>query len=319
MNSNLFVIIIASAIFYGTPLFYAALGGIFTERSGVLNLGVEGTMLLGGVSGAWASQHVGGSAWFTVLISIVIGMVAGALTSALLAFLCVTLKTNQTVAGLAITIFAGAVGLSSYFANIWGVAKNPATRQIRRLDVLGLGDTPIIGPILFNQTILTYMSWILVVLATVYLFRTRFGLQLRAVGESPQTADAMGINVVKYRYMHTILGGSLAGIGGVFYSLAIVPTWVDGMTKGAGWIAIALVIFGFWRPSLTLLGAYLFGALQSLGSTLKARGVNISGDVLDALPFVMTIVVLVLVSSRFAHRKLGAPAALGLPYEREER
>ena len=319
MNSNILVIIIASAIFYGTPLFFAALGGIFTERSGVLNLGVEGTMLLGGVSGAWASQHVGGSAWFTVLMSIVIGMIAGGITSALLAFLCVTLKTNQTVAGLAITIFAGTVGLSSYFANIWGVSKNPVPRQIRRLDVFGLADTPIVGPIIFNQTILTYVSWVLVVLATVYLFRTRIGLQLRAVGESPQTADAMGINVVKYRYVHTILGGALAGIGGVFYSLAIVPTWVDGMTKGAGWIAIALVIFGFWRPSLTLLGAYLFGALQSLGSTLKARGVNISGDILDALPFVMTIVVLVLVSSRFAHRKLGAPAALGVPYEREER
>jgi ABC-type uncharacterized transport system permease subunit len=319
VNSNILVIIIASAIFYGTPLFFAALGGIFTERSGVLNLGVEGTMLLGGVSGAWASQHVGGSAWFTVLMSIVIGMIAGGITSALLAFLCVTLKTNQTVAGLAITIFAGTVGLSSYFANIWGVSKNPVPRQIRRLDVFGLADTPIVGPIIFNQTILTYVSWVLVVLATVYLFRTRIGLQLRAVGESPQTADAMGINVVKYRYVHTILGGALAGIGGVFYSLAIVPTWVDGMTKGAGWIAIALVIFGFWRPSLTLLGAYLFGALQSLGSTLKARGVNISGDILDALPFVMTIVVLVLVSSRFAHRKLGAPAALGVPYEREER
>jgi simple sugar transport system permease protein len=319
MNSNILVIIIASAIFYGTPLFFAALGGIFTERSGVLNLGVEGTMLLGGVSGAWASQHVGGSAWFTILMAIIIGMIAGGLTSALLAFLCVTLKTNQTVAGLAITIFAGTVGLSSYFANIWGVSKNPVPRQIRRLDVFGLADTPIVGPIIFNQTILTYVSWILVVLATVYLFRTRIGLQLRAVGESPQTADAMGINVVKYRYVHTILGGALAGIGGVFYSLAVVPTWVDGMTKGAGWIAIALVIFGFWRPSLTLLGAYLFGALQSLGSTLKARGVNISGDILDALPFVMTIVVLVLVSSRFAHRKLGAPAALGVPYEREER
>ena len=319
MNSNILVIIIASAIFYGTPLFFAALGGIFTERSGVLNLGVEGTMLLGGVSGAWASQHVGGSAWFTILMAIIIGMIAGGFTSALLAFLCVTLKTNQTVAGLAITIFAGTVGLSSYFANIWGVSKNPVPRQIRRLDVFGLADTPIVGPIIFNQTILTYVSWVLVVLATVYLFRTRIGLQLRAVGESPQTADAMGINVVKYRYVHTILGGALAGIGGVFYSLAIVPTWVDGMTKGAGWIAIALVIFGFWRPSLTLLGAYLFGALQSLGSTLKARGVNISGDILDALPFVMTIVVLVLVSSRFAHRKLGAPAALGAPYEREER
>ena len=319
MNSNLLVIIAASAIFYGTPLFFAALGGIMTERSGVLNLGVEGTMLLGAVSGAWASQHVPGSAWFTVLVSILIGMAAGALTSTLLAFLCVTLRTNQTVAGLAITIFAGGVGLSSYFANIWKVAEGPVDRQVRKLDVFGWADVPILGPILFNQTILTYVSWVLVVLASIYLFRTRFGLQLRAVGESPQTADAMGISVVKYRYVHTILGGALAGLGGVYYSLAIVPTWVDGMTKGAGWIAIALVIFGFWRPSIALLGAYLFGALQSLGSTLKARNVNISGDLLDALPFLMTIVVLVLISTRFAHRRLGAPAALGVPYEREER
>lgn len=319
MNSNLLVIIAASAIFYGTPLFFAALGGIMTERSGELNLGVEGTMLLGAVSGAWASQHVPGSAWFTVLASILIGMAAGALTSTLLAFLCVTLRTNQTVAGLAITIFAGGVGLSSYFANIWKVAEGPVDRQVRKLDVLGLADAPIVGPILFNQNILTYVSWVLVVLASIYLFRTRFGLQLRAVGESPQTADAMGISVVKYRYVHTILGGALAGLGGVYYSLAIVPTWVDGMTKGAGWIAIALVIFGFWRPSIALLGAYLFGALQSLGSTLKARNVSISGDLLDALPFLMTIVVLVLISTRFAHRRLGAPAALGIPYEREER
>lgn len=319
MNSNILVIISASAIFYGTPLFFAALGGIFTERSGVLNLGVEGTMLIGGVSGAWACLHVDGSAWFTILVSVLVGALAGGLMSTLLAFLCITLKTNQTVAGLAITIFAGTVGLSSYFANIWEVAKNPVPRPIRNLDVLGLADAPVVGPILFHQTSLTYVSWVLAVLATVYLFRTRIGLQLRAVGESPQTADAMGISVIRYRYVHTILGGALAGIGGVFYSLAIVPTWVDGMTKGAGWIAIALVIFGFWRPSLTLVGAYLFGALQSLSSTLKARGVSVSGDVLDALPFFMTIVVLVLVSSRFAHRRLGAPASLGVPYEREER
>ena len=319
MNSNIFIIVIASAIFYGTPLFFAALGGIFTERSGVLNLGVEGTMLIGGVTGAWTCLHVGGSAWFTITVSILMGALAGGLVSTLLAFLCITLKTNQTVAGLSITIFAGTVGLSSYLANIWKVSKQPVPRPIRNLDVFGLSDTPIVGPILFHQTVLTYLSWVLAILATIYLFHTRIGLQLRAVGESPQTADAMGINVVKYRYIHTIFGGMLAGVGGVFYSLAIVPLWVDGMTKGAGWIAIALVIFGFWRPSLALLGAYLFGALQSLGSTLKARNVQISGDLLDALPFFMTIVVLVLVSSRFAHRKLGAPAALGVPYEREER
>lgn len=319
MNSNIFITIISSAIFYGTPLFLAALGGIFTERSGVLNLGVEGTMLIGAVAGAWGSQHVGGSSWMTITMAIIIGMVAGGLLSTVLAFLCVTLKVNQTVAGLAVTIFAGAVGLSSYFAKIWGVSESPVTRQIRKFDVLGLANTPILGPIIFNQNILTYLSWILCVASSVYLFRSKLGLHLRAVGESPATADAMGINVTRYRYAHTIFGGALAGLGGVFYSLAIVPNWVDGMTSGAGWIAIALVIFGFWRPSLTLLGAYLFGALQSLGSTLKARNVQISGDLLNALPFFMTIVVLVLVSSRFAHRKLGAPAALGVPYEREER
>lgn len=319
MNSNLFIVIAASAIFYGTPLFFAALGGVFTERSGVLNLGVEGMMLIGGVTAAWSSLHVGGSAWFTVLVALCVAMLAGSILASLHAFLCVTLKANQTVAGLSITIFAGTVGLSSYFANIWKVAEDPVTRQVRKLNVLGLADTPILGPLFFNHTILTYVSWVMCAVASWYLFRTKIGLQLRAVGESPQTADAMGINVVKYRYIHTMLGGALAGLGGAFYSLAIVPTWVDGMTKGAGWIAIALVIFGFWRPGLTLLGAYLFGALQSLGTVLKSRSFDIPGDVLDALPFVMTIVVLVLVSTRFAHKRIGAPAALGVPYEREER
>ena len=319
MNSNLFIVIAASAIFYGTPLFFAALGGVFTERSGVLNLGVEGMMLIGAVTAAWSSLHVGGSAWFTVLVALCVAMLAGSILASLHAFLCVTLKANQTVAGLSITIFAGTVGLSSYFANIWKVAEDPVTRQVRKLDVLGLADTPIFGPLFFNHTILTYVSWVMCAVASWYLFRTKIGLQLRAVGESPQTADAMGINVVKYRYIHTMLGGALAGLGGAFYSLAIVPTWVDGMTKGAGWIAIALVIFGFWRPGLTLLGAYLFGALQSLGTVLKSRSFDIPGDVLDALPFVMTIVVLVLVSTRFAHKRIGAPAALGVPYEREER
>ena len=168
MNSNIFIIVIASAIFYGTPLFFAALGGIFTERSGVLNLGVEGTMLIGAVTGAWTCLHVGGSAWFTITVSILMGALAGGLVSTLLAFLCITLKTNQTVAGLSITIFAGTVGLSSYLANIWKVSKQPVPRPMRKLDVLGLSDTPIVGPILFHQTALTYLSWVLAILATIY-------------------------------------------------------------------------------------------------------------------------------------------------------
>ena len=152
-----------------------------------------------------------------------------------------------------------------------------------------------------------------------YLFRTRTGLHLRAVGESPETADTLGIPVVRYRYLHTIAGGALAGVGGVFFSLAIVPTWVDGMTGGAGFIAIALVIFGFWRPDLTLVGAYLFGASQSLGLTLQARGVDLPPQLLDSIPYALTIVVLVIVSSGWSKRRLGAPGALGVAYEREER
>ena len=319
MNNNLFIVIAASAIFYGTPIYFAALGEVLTERSGVLNLGVEGMMLIGAVFGSWSSQHVGGPSWFVVLASVLIGALAAAVLAALYAFLAITLRVNQTVAGLALTIFAGGVGLSSYLANSWQIAVRPTPRPIRKLDVFGLADTPVLGPLLFNHTVLTYVSWVLAVGAWFYLFRTKTGLRLRAVGESPQTADAMGISVTRYRYLHTIAGGALAGVGGVMYSLAIVPTWVDGMTKGVGWIAIALVIFGFWRPDLTLAGAYLFGALGSLSLILKARNVSINGSILDALPFVTTIVVLVVMSSSSSRRRLGAPAALGVPYQREER
>ena len=319
MNHNLFVIIAASAIFYGTPIYFAALGEVLTERSGVLNLGVEGMMLIGAVAGSWTSSHLGGPAWFVVLGAIIVGAFAAALCAALHGLLVITLRANQTVAGLALTIFAGAVGLSSYLANSWHVARAPALRQIRRLNVFGLKDAPVVGPLLFNHNVLTYLSWVLCVVASIYLFRTRMGMHLRAVGESPQTADAMGINVTAYRYGHTIVGGALAGVGGVFFSLAIVPTWVDGMTTGRGWIAIALVIFGFWRPDLTLVGAYLFGAFSSLGLILKARNVDINSSILDSLPFVMTIVVLVVVSTGWARKRLGAPASLGVAYEREER
>jgi simple sugar transport system permease protein len=224
---------------------------------------------------------------------------------------------NQTVSGLALTILAGGAGLSSYLANLWELEKAPV--QFEKFDVLGLKDAPIVGPILFNQNALTYLSWVLAVAASWYLFRTRPGLHLRAVGESPQSADAVGINVVRYRYVHTVAGGALAGIGGAFVSLAINTTWADGMTSGQGWIAIALVIFGFWRPDLTLAGAYLFGAFTSLSFTLQERGVKVAPQVLDSLPYVMTIVVLVVVSAGWAKRRLGAPASLGIPYEREER
>jgi len=319
VNSNLFVVVAGSAIFYGTPLLFAALGELLTERSGILNLGVEGMLLMGAVAGAWTSAHGVGPGWLVLIEAVLVGAIVAGLTALLHAFLVITLRVNQTVSGLAITIFAGAAGLSSYLANTTQVAERPAPHQFERIDVLGLSDAPVVGPLLFHQNALTYASWVLVAALSWYLFRTRTGLHLRAVGEAPEAADALGIPVVRYRYAHTVVGGMLVGVGGVFFSLAIVPTWVDGMTGGRGWIAIALVIFGFWRPDLTLVGAYLFGAFESLGLTLQSRGVDLPPQLLDSLPYLMTIIVLVVVSSSSANRRLGAPAALGHPYEREER
>lgn len=317
MNNSLFVTVLTAAVFYGTPLFYAALGGVFAERSGVLNLGTEGMMLLGAVAAAASAANVGGPSWLVLTVSVVAGMLAAMCGALLHAFAVVTLRVNQTVSGLALTILAGGAGLSSYLAKIWEVDKAPV--GFNKIDVFGLGDLPVLGPVIFNQNILTYLSWVACAVASWYLFRTRPGLHLRAVGESPQTADAAGINVTFYRYVHTLVGGALAGVGGAFVSLAINTTWSDGITGGMGWIAIALVIFGFWRPDLTLVGAYLFGGLTSLSFVLQTRGVKVAPQLLASLPYAMTIIVLVAVSAGFSHKRIGAPAALGVPYEREER
>jgi len=308
VNDSLLVDLLAHAVLYGTPLLFAALGELLAERSGVLNLGVEGMMLLGAVMGFWAVQSLDAPSGV-------------ALAALIHAFLVITLRASQIVSGLALTIFAGALGLSSYLGNDLNLAGVPADASFQNLDVFGLADVPFLGPILFGQNALVYASWVCVLSVALYLVRTRPGLNVRAVGESPAAADAMGINVTAYRYVHTLAGGALARIGGACFSLAITPQWVDGLTRGAGWIAIALVIFAFWRADLCLVGAYFFGAFSYLPFALESRGVaqDVPSEIFDSLPYVMTIVVLVLVSSGFAKRRLGAPAALGLPYVREER
>ncbi len=319
INHNLLVEVAVSGMFYGTPLVFASVGEVITERSGVLNLGVEGMMLMGAAAGSWASIHISGSNPWVLFCATIIGAAAAALVALLHAFLVVTLRVNQIVAGLALTIFAGGAGLSSFLANSWNLAAKPAPHQFQELSVFGWKNAPIIGPLLFHHNVMVYFSWIVVGATSWYLFRTRAGLHLRSVGESPHTADAMGLNVARIRYVNTMVGGALAGVGGVYFSLLIVPTWVDGMTQGRGWIALALVIFGFWRPGLAMIGAYLFGAFASLGLTLQARNVHISPDLLDALPYLMTIVVLIIVSNSGARKRLGAPAALGQPFIRDER
>jgi len=319
VNSNLVLVIAASAIFYGTPLFFAALGEVLTERSGVLNLGVEGMMLVGAVAAAWTSIHAPGPAPVVLALAILASAGAAAVLALLHAVLVITLRVNQVVSGLAITILAGATGLSSYLASTWEVGTGPVPHKLGSLDLFGLGDAPVVGPLLFDHNALTYLSWVGLGLASWYLFHTRRGLELRSVGEDPATADAMGLDVTAIRYGHTVVGGSLAGIGCGVFSMAIGPTWTDGMTSGRGWIALALVIFGFWRPGLTLVGAYLFGALTSLAPILQTRGVDIPVQLLDSLPYLMTILVLAAVSMGWASKRVGAPAALGNAYEREDR
>jgi simple sugar transport system permease protein len=261
-------------------------------------------------------------------VAVLTAAFAGLLMALILAFLVITLRASQIVTGLALTIFTGGLGLSSYLGNDLGLADVPAKHQFSEIDVFGLKNTSVVGPILFNQSALVYASWALTIAISLYLSRTRFGLNVRAVGESPAAADAMGINVARYRYAHVLAGGALAGIGGACFSLLITPGWTagDSLVGGAGWIAIALVIFSFWRPELCLVGAYLFGALSGgLPAAIQAHDYKSiplffrTPEFLNALPYLVTVAILVVIATGWAKRRLGAPAALGVPYVREER
>jgi len=319
INANIGISIVMTAILYGTPLVFAGIGELFAERSGVLNLGVEGMMLMGAVMAFLVSQRMSGPSWLVLLVAVLAAMAISALMALIHAFVSITLRANQIVSGLTLTIFAGVIGLSSYVAEDNGIGGKPGKHQFTDLNLFGLKNVPVIGPVLFHQSAMVYASWLLVISAVLYLYRTRTGLYLRSVGESPQAADAMGINVTRYRYLHTLAGGALAGAGGSLFTMQIATNWIDGLTAGAGWIAIALVIYSFWRPELLILGAYLFGAFTSVGFDLQARGItSIPSEFWSALPYLMTIVALVLVSVSSIRMRLGTPAGLGIPYIREE-
>jgi len=319
INANIGISIIMTAILYGTPLVFAGIGELFAERSGVLNLGVEGMMLMGAVMAFLVSQRLPGPGWLVLLVAVLVGMAISALMALIHAFVSITLRANQIVSGLTLTIFAGVIGLSSYIAEDNGIGGKAGKHQFSDLNLFGLKNLPVIGPVLFHQSAMVYVSWLLVVGAVLYLYRTRIGLYLRSVGESPQAADAMGVSVTRYRYLHTLAGGALAGAGGSLFTLQIATNWIDGLTAGAGWIAIALVIYSFWRPELLIVGAYLYGAFTSVGFDLQARGItSIPSEFWSALPYLMTIVALVLVSVSSIRMRLGTPAGLGIPYVREE-
>ena len=317
MDSVMFVAILAVAIRAGTSLVFATIGEIYTERSGILNLGIEGIMLMSAMTGFAVAYH-SNSAWAGVAAA----MIIGALLALIHAFLTVTLRADQVVSGLALTIFAG--GLASFMGQRLGPNGGPLVGMVgprfEKLPIPVLADLPIVGRPLFQQDALVYLMYILVPISAFYLYRTRQGLHMRAVGENPHTADAKGISVGGTRYLYTMLGGALVGLGAAHLSLAYTPGWTENLTGGRGWIAIALVIFAMWDPWRAVLGALLFGAINAIQFRLQAMGTPIPAAFLGMLPYIFTIVVLVGITwFESARKRVGAPAALGIPYVREER
>lgn len=314
MNDSVVVLTVVAAVASGTPLVWATVGEILAERSGVLNLGVEGMMLVGAVSAFWATQQ-SGSVW----LGLVAAAVAAAAVSVLFAIPAVTLRVNQIVAGLALAILGA--GLATFIGRAGSppLVGQPPRGSFEPMLTTGPADWPVVGPLLLGHDPVVYLSWAFVAAASYYLFRTRPGLATRAVGEDPASADAAGVRVDRVRYAHVLVGGAAAGIGGSYFSLALVPSWQDGITGGAGWIAIALVIFAAWRPWRALGAAYLFGAVVRANFTLQNVGVSVPAELLAMLPFLLTIVVLLVTTSGARARLLGAPAALATPYAREER
>ncbi len=298
------VTLIALTLAAGTPLVLAGVGELVTERSGVLNLGVEGMMLVGAVV-AFIVAATSRSPW----LGVAAGMLAGAALSLAFAVLTLTLMANQVAAGLALSLFG--VGLSA-FAGLGYVSV--VIEGIKPLAIPGVSDLPFFGKLVFAHSPFVYLSVALVALVHWFLFRTRAGLVLRAIGESPDSAHAIGYPVIAIRYAAVLFGGACAGLAGAYLAVAYTPLWTEGMTAGRGWIALALVVFATWKPWRLLAGAYLFGAVTLAQFQAQALGLDVPSQLLSMLPYIATIVVLTLISRDAATIRLNAPASLGKPY-----
>ncbi len=294
-----------AALKTGTPLLIIALGELICEKTGVLNLGQEGMMLMGAMAG-FAGAMVSGS----LLVGVLVAMFAGMMMAWLFGILTLTLSSNQVATGLALTIFG--TGLSAFLG---GSLVGSTIDGFKPIAIPLLSDIPFIGPLLFNHDILVYSSFILVAVAWWALHKTRIGLIIRAVGENPHSANALGIKVIKVRYMVTLLGGAFAGLAGAYMSLSYTPMWMENMTAGRGWIALALVVFASWRIGYLVLGAYLFGFTSIMHLMMQGAGIDISPNLLAMTPYVATIVVMVLLSSNELRQKLATPMSLGKPFD----
>lgn len=304
---------LAAAVVAGTPLLFATLGELITEKAGNLNLGVEGMMLMGAVMGFGVGLWTGNP-----YLALIGAMGAGAVGAAIYAILTVSLKANQVVTGLTLTIFG--TGFASFVGK--GFMGVPAPASVKSLfvtiEIPVLSKISVIGPMFFQQDLFIYFGYIITIAASLYLWRTKKGLNLKAVGENAAAADASGINVNLYKYVHIVIGGALCGLGGAYMSLVTVPVWQENVVAGRGWIAVALVIFASWKPSKALIGAFLFGGLNILGYRLQSMGIHISQYLVDMVPYLATILI-VIISTRKNRKEDMGPADLSNPYFREER
>jgi len=295
----------SSAVIAAIPLMYAGAGELVAEKSGVLNLGVEGMMLMGAVTG-YAVTAITGSPWLGIVASVF----AGLAMALLFGFLTITMLANQVATGLSLTIFG--IGFSAYVGKPYTSAAVRASIDVMPLP--GLANIPVLGPAIFSLTPLGYLAFIMFGVIGWFLYKTRAGLVLRSVGESPAVAHAVGFPVVGVRYGATLFGGAMAGIAGGYYSIVYLHVWQEQLTSGRGWIALALVVFATWRPGRLLIGALLFGAVMALQFYAQAIGVPVPTQFLAMLPYIATIVVLVIISRNPNTIKRNAPASLGKPF-----
>ena len=296
--------ILLSTLIAGTPLVYAGLGELITERAGVLNMGVEGIMVTGAVV-AFAVALTSGNLW----LGVVAAMAAGALLSLLFAVLTISFRANQVAVGLAMTIFG--TGLGSYLGKPFvGMALVLEPSQAAG----GFAQLPLVGPLFSAIHPLVWLSWVLFGATWYFLSRSRAGLVLRAIGESPSSAHAIGYPVVRIRYLATLFGGAMAGIAGAYMSTVYASLWTEGLIAGRGWIAVALVVFATWRPERCIAGAYLFGGATMAQLFAQSAGIGVPSELMSALPYLATIIVLVLISRDAALMRLSVPASLGKPF-----
>lgn len=307
-NQVFIITFLAASVRMAVPILLAAIGEIFAERAGVLNISLEGEMLVGAFTAFVITYYTG-----SLFLGTVGGMVAGVLIALILAYICLIIHSDQIITGITLNIFA--LGLTSFWYRvIFGITTAPPNITVYSpITVPLLNKIPFIGPVLFQQNILVYLTIIIVIAANVILFKTSWGLKVRAAGEYPRAAETMGVNILKTRLIAIIICGALAGLGGTFLCLGILGRFVDNVTASRGFIALAIVIFGKWNPYKALGAALLFGAADALQLRLQAMGLQIPYQFMLMLPYALTILALIITGKNSA-----APAALGVPYEREK-